>query len=172
MTNHDQRRAWSRFLEAEAAGRFDRAEEELFVLFRALPRPAPSAGFAGRVMAQVVRRRPFARPVVRFGLAAALVGCFLGAALLLPMVPSLAALLSPGTLVAGFADLLASIAGRFAAGAADWQEVGSAARALGRAVAQPPIFALVAAQLLVAALALRALARLAVSQRSPDHAAI
>lgn len=171
MDADEQRRAWQRFLAAEEAGRPDQAEEQLFELFRALPRPAPSAGFAGRVMARVGRRRVFARPAVRFGLAAALVACFLGAALLLPMVPAVAGLLSPGSVVAGFAEALASIAGRFAAGVAFWHQAGDAARALGHVVVQPPIFVLVAAQLMVAALALRALTRLAVSQRSSDHAA-
>ena len=60
-------------------------ERELVELFRSLPEVRPRAGFADRVMARIARPSWFARPAVRFLVAAAVAFAALSAALLLPV---------------------------------------------------------------------------------------
>jgi len=170
MERWNDRDAWIRFLEAEGGGRLDEAEASLGVLFQALPRPEAPAGFAGRVMARIRRRSAFARPAVRFGLAAALLVVAVGVALVAPMLPSLAALIAPSDLLSFAVDAVTALATRVAAGAALWQDAGSTARALGRALLHPAILVLIVTQFALASLALRALAALAAPKRSFRHA--
>jgi len=172
MDPMSDKRAWSRYLDAEASGSSEAAEAALAELFRALPRPAPAAGFAARVMARVARRRsPFALPVVRFGLAASLVAAALGALLIVPMLPGLLGLVEPGSVVSAFVRSLSAATARLAAGAALWQDAAAVGRALGRAVLYPRLPVLFVAQFVIAAAALRALAALASPKRSTHHVA-
>ena len=160
---------WRDFLEAESGGRPELAERALADLFAELPRPRPVAGFAARVMARVARRSLFARPVVRFGLAAALVAVALGAGLLAPTVGPLAGLIGPAGVLHLLVESFATLAVRFGHGIEIWQTLASAARSLGEAALHPPVLFLLVLQLVIAAGALRALAALAVPERSSAH---
>ena len=164
--------AWPRYLAAEAAGREDAAEAALAELFRGLPVLGPAAGFADRLMARIAPRHSwFSRPAARASLAAALVAAALSIAVVGPLVGPLAALIGPG----GFLELLiggfSALVGRFASGLAAWSPFVSAARGLGHVLSEPLLVALLGAQFLVSALALRGLAGLASPARSSIHAA-
>jgi hypothetical protein len=168
--------AWNRFLEAEEAGRDDAAEQALGELLRALPERRPRPGFASRVMARVAVRQErgwawLARPAARAAVAAAAVAAALASALLLPLVGPLARLIGPGGAVELLTGAIAGLASRFAAGLAAWAPVATATRALGLALLDPDMIALLAVQLLVATLALRGLVRIASAQRSSVHVA-
>lgn len=162
--------SWQRFLDAERDGRSDQADLALGELFRELPRPSPSAGFAVRVMARLARRSPFARPAVRFGLAAALVVAALAAGLAAPVLGALAGLVGPAGALHLLIDAATGLVVRIGHGFEVWQTVASAARSLGTAVLHPPVLLLLVLQLAIAAAALRALADLAISKRSSSHA--
>jgi hypothetical protein len=162
--------SWRRFLEAERAGQGEVAERALAALFRALPAPGPGPGFAARVLARIARPSLFARPAVRFGLAASLLAAALGTALLLPMLPGLAALAGPASLLGAGIEGLSFLTVRVASGLAQWLSVADAGLAVGRALRHPQIVSVVLAHFLVALAALRGLAALAFSQRSSRHA--
>jgi hypothetical protein len=158
----DRPDAWRRFLEAEAGGRPEaELEAALGALFGELDRPAPRPGFAARVLVRVRRRPLFARPAVQLALAAALVAVAIGTALFVPAVAPLVALLAPAQLLGAAAEAITAVAGRFAAGAALWQEAGLTAQALGRALLHPVVLALVFVQFAVVATGLKALTGLA-----------
>ena len=168
--------AWSRFLDAEGAGRDDAAEAALAELFRELPERRPRPGFAARVMARVVARearRPswLARPAARFAVAAAAVALAVSSALLVPLIGPLARLVGPAGAVGLLASGSAGLASRFAAGLSAWEPVTTAARALGLALLDPRVAGLLSIQLLIAALALRGLVGIVSAQRSHVHVA-
>lgn len=154
----------------EAASAFD-DEAAGRDLFRALPRLRPASGFADRVLQRLAPRAWWNRSWVRGGLAAAMAAAALTIALLGPLALPIVSWIGPGGaidfVVGGFADLI----GRFAAGLAAWGPLASAARALGRGLAEPRLFALLCTQFLISALALRGLAGLSSSRRSPVHVA-
>jgi hypothetical protein len=160
-----------RFLEATRDGRDEAAERELAALFRELPRPRPSAGFAARVLARLPKARPsiFARPAARWTLGATTAAAALAAGLLLPAVGPLVGLVGPaGALhlfVVSFADLVAQLAH----GLALWSSIASVTRTLRETVLHPEVLSLLVLQLALAATALRALAALALPERSRSH---
>ncbi|KAB2957115.1 MAG: hypothetical protein F9K18_12930 [Thermoanaerobaculia bacterium] len=163
---------WSRFLAAEAGGRDAEAEAALAELFRALPERRPRPGFADRVMLRVaVRPGWFARPAVRFALAATLVALAVSAALLVPLLAPLAGLIGPGGALGFAVEGLSRIATRFAEGLAAWAPLATVGRALGRALLEPRLAGLLVVQFLIAALALRGLAGVVSAQRSTVHVA-
>jgi hypothetical protein len=168
--------SWSRYLEAERSGREEEAELLLLELFTALPQAVPAAGFAGRILARIgpaARRSLLSHRSVRLALAASLIVAGVGAALVAPMVPPLAALVGPGRLLGGIVSLVSSLAVRFASGVAVWEQVGAIVGTLARAAANPTVAALLLFNLLLAAGALRGLAVLASGleskEGSPDH---
>lgn len=165
---------WSRYLAAEAAGEDDSAERALRDLFGALPELAPGAGFAGRVMAAVgaaalARPSLFSRRAVRWALASGLAAAALGIAALVPMLPALAHLIQAGSVIATGVDLLSRAALQLAAWTEVAARIGEVAGALARTASHPTIAALLVAQLVLAAVAFRALTAL-VSKGSPRHA--
>lgn len=163
---------WSRFLAAEAGEREAEAEAALAELFRALPERRPRPGFADRVMLRVARRRSgFARPGVRFALAAALVAVAVSVALVAPVLAPLAGLIGPGGVIAFAVEGLTRLATRFAEGLATWAPLATAGRALGRALLEPRLAGLLVGQFLIAAFALRGLAGVVSAQRSSVHVA-
>lgn len=162
---------WQRFLAAEHDREADRADRALAELFRDLPRPRPAAGFASRVMARVAQRSVFARPAVRFGLAAALVAVALAAGLLAPAIAPLAGLIGPAGVLHLLVDAATGLAVRIGHGIEVWQTLGSAAHSVGEAALHLPVLSLLILQLALAAAALRALSGLAVSKRSTYHVA-
>jgi len=162
--------AWSRFLDADREGRDGESEAALRELFRELPDLRPAPGFAARVMARLPRRRSlFAHPAARLALAAALVAAAISGGLLLPALLPIASWIGPGGFIelvlAGFLALL----DRFVAGLALWEPVGVALRAIGRALVEPRLLALLLSQFLLAAAALRGLVGLSRRQRSSLH---
>jgi hypothetical protein len=172
MRAHDPSAAWLRFLAAEAAGREEEAEAALTALFAAAPAPAPAAGFADRVMARIASRSPFARPAVRFGLAAALLLAALSTALLAPMFVPLARLVSLADLLDAGLRLSTALTVQIATGLSLWESVGGVAGTLARALLHPVTLPFVLAQFAVAALALRGLIRIASLKRSSSHAVL
>jgi hypothetical protein len=172
LRDHPTSDAWLRFLAAERAGRDEEAEAALAALFAAVPSPSPRPGFAGRVMARIAPRSVFAHPGSRFGVAAALALAALSAALLAPMLLPLAGLVSLADLIGGGSRLLAAVAVRVASVLAGWESVGQVVAAVGRALLAPETLPFVLAQFAVAALALRALVRIARLQRSSNHAVL
>lgn len=163
--------AWERFLAAEAAGRTDEAEAALAALFAAAPPVGPSPGFADRVMARiaVVPRSIFARPLVRFALAASLLLAALSSALLAPALLPLARLVSLADLAGAGTRALGAVAVRFAAGVSLWERTAEVLATVGRALTAPSSLLFVLAQFVVAALALRGLVRLTRERRSSSH---
>jgi hypothetical protein len=176
MNRIDRPTAWDRFLEAEGEGQDAAAEAALAELFRELPERRPRSGFPARVMARVAavearRRSWLARPAARIALAAAALAVAVSSALLLPMVGPLARWVGPGGAVELFVTGLIGLATRFAGGLAAWSPLVTAARALGLALLEPRLAGLMFFQLLVAALALRALVGIVSAQRSHVHVA-
>jgi len=161
--------AWTRYLEADLAGRPEEAERALVEALRALPRPEPRPGFAARVLARVEPPSWFARTGVRAALAAAAVL----AALSLAVVPAAAApivgLVGPGGLLHLFADGFTGLALRLGSGLDLWRTLATIADALAAAALRPPVALLLLSQLALAALALDRLAALARSRRSTPH---
>ena len=171
MRQNPELDSWRRFREAEAAGRDAEADLALRELFFALPRLAPSAGFADRILARVARRTSiFALPGVRFGLAAALLVAAFGTALFAPMALPLAGLIGPGGILSAAIRGLAGFSVRAASGLATWSSLSNAAWVIGRTALHPPILALLLLQFAVAAAALRGLVALTPSTRSSRHA--
>lgn len=163
---------WTRYLAAEAEGRDAEAEAALAELFRVLPERRPRTGFADRVMLRLaVRPSWFARPAVRFALAAAMVAVAVSAALLVPLLAPLAGLIGPGGAIGFAVEGLTRLVTRFAEGLAAWAPLATVGRALGRALLEPRLAALVGVQFLIAALALRGLAGVVSTQRSSVHVA-
>ena len=176
MNRTDRPPAWSRFLAAEGDGRDAAAEAALAELFRELPERRPRPGFAGRVMARVAaaqarQRSWLARPAARIAIGAAAVAAAVSSALLLPLIGPLARWVGPGGAIEMFIGGLVGVATRFAAGLAAWEPLATTARALGLALLEPRMAALLFLQLLVAALALRALVGIVSAQRSHVHVA-
>ena len=167
--------SWIRFLEAERTGREDEAELALLAVFTELPRLSPAAGFADRVLFRLgsaaARRSLFARRPVRWALAASLLIAGLGAGLVAPMVPQLAALVGPGELLAALVATVSDLAVRFASGVAVWQQVAETVGTLARATANPKVAALLLFHLILAAGALRGLTALASKEGSSGHVA-
>jgi len=170
MNRNPEIESWRRFREAEAAGRAADADLALRELFLALPRLAPASGFAGRVLARVRRPSVFARPGVRYGLAAALVIAALSVALLAPMALPLAGLIGPGSVVSLVIRGVAGLSVRAASGLAIWGSLAGAVQVVGRAMFHPPVLALLLLQFALAAAALRGLRALVPSTRSARHA--
>jgi len=165
----DDRELWRLFLEAEASGSDERAEAALGALFHGLPERAPSAGFRARVMASIGPRSAFARPLVRWSVAAALAAA---AASLVFLVPALVALGRAWGLGGGLSALTDSwifVALRFADAASTWEMFRPLAGAISLAASTPPMLLFLLSQLGIAALALRGLRRLAVPVRSSRH---
>lgn len=146
-------------------------ERELVELFRSLPEVRPRAGFADRVMARVARPSWFARPAVRFLVAAVVAVAALSAALLLPAAGAVAGWIGAGGAVSFVTDGFADLAVRFASGLAVWEPMTAVGRAVARVLALPRVAFLVFAQFAIAALALRGLAALAASTRRTAHVA-
>lgn len=170
--NRHRPEPWQRFLDAERDGRSGEADHALAELLRELPRPRPAAGFAARVMARVARRSVFARPAVRFGLAAALVAVALTAGLALPAIGPLAGLIGPAGVLHLLVDSATDLTIRVGHGLEIWQTLAAAARSVGAVALHPPVLFLLVLQLAIAAAALYALAGLAVPKRSSSHASL
>ncbi len=170
MNRNPEIDSWRRFRAAEAAGREAEADLALRELFLALPRLAPAGGFADRVLARVRRPSVFARPAVRFGLAAALLVAALGAALVAPMALPLAGLVGPGSVLSLAIRGVAGLSVRAASGLATWGSLVGAVEVVGRAMLHPSVFALLLLQFALAAAALRGLRALVPSTRSARHA--
>lgn len=163
--------ALERFLAAEQAGREEDAEGALTALFGQLPALGPRPGFAARVLARVAMRPLFARPWVRWSLAASTLATALAAGLLLPLVGPVFGWIGPARLlhllVAAFTSLLA----RVVRGLEVWETVAAVSRTLSEVALHLPILMLLVLQLAIAAAALHALAGLALPKRSDLHVA-
>ncbi len=148
-----------RWLAAEAAGRSAEAEEALGVLFRRLPDLYPRRGFAERVLreAGLVRRDPFAWPIVRVAIAVSLV---LAAGALIfapPVVGQLMPRIGLAEVLAAVTHLLAAGGEALARAGALWRPMADLAGAFARLLAQPSLASAVLVASVLAALALRAL---------------
>lgn len=163
-TAHRLRRATASFLAAEAKADDAAAEAALRTLFAALPRTAPRAGFAERVLAVAGVAPPPASPVLRWAAVAAvlLAGLSLGA--LAPALWALARHLEPAGLVAAGVELLATGFGIVEVAAPLWRLALALSRTAGALLAQPPVLAL----LLLAAASGAALHRLSRSTLTDD----
>ncbi len=167
--NATDRNAWTRFLEADRAGRADEAERALFEAFEALARPEPRPGFAARILAQVVRPSWFARTWVRAALAAAAVCAAASIVLVPPLAAPLAAAVGPGGVLHLLADAFTGLAVRIGRGAQTWRTFATVSDALAAAASRPQVALLLFAQFALAALSLHRLAALARSRRYVPH---
>jgi hypothetical protein len=166
-----------RWLAAEAAGRLDDAEEALGALFARLPRPAPPAGFAGRVMraagwSPAALAGPAAAPV-RWPLRAALVASLVLVGLAVRALPSLLAALapladrlSPARLFEGATAGLVGAVRWLVEARSLWSALARFGGWAGEIATSPPLALALVAVLATAAAALRLLAALIAHERS------
>jgi hypothetical protein len=169
--NAPERDPWSRYLEADREGRPEEAERALFEAFGALPRPAPRAGFAARVMARVAPPSWFARTWVRAALAAAAVLAAAALVLVPPIAIPIAEAVGPGGVMHLLADAFTGFVVRIGRGADLWRVLATVSDAIAAAVSRPQIALLLLAQFALAALSLHRLAALARSRRYVPHVA-
>jgi len=134
-----------------------------------LPERAPSAGFRARVMASIGPRSAFARPWVRWTVAAALAGASASLVFLVPALVALGRAWGLGGGLTALTDSWIFVALRFADAASVWEMFRPVAEAISLAAKTPPMLLFLLAQLGIAALALRGLRRLAIPVRSARH---
>jgi hypothetical protein len=154
---------WERWLAAETAGDAAEAEARLLALFARLDDPAPSPGFADRVVARALTEAP-ARRAARGRLSRAvaaglLAAAGLAAALLLPGCLALLGLVGWAGLPALAVQALAAVAGSVGRAFADWQGLLGVLQPVARALARPPVVTALAGLALLSSLALASLAR-------------
>jgi len=169
--NASEREVWTRYLEADREGRAEEAERALSEAFGALPRLAPRAGFAARVMARVAPPSWFARTWVRAALAAAALLAAASIVLVPPIAIPIAEAVGPGGVMHLLADALTALAVRIGRGADLWRSLATVSDAIAATVSRPQVALLLFAQLALAALSLHRLAALARSRRYVPHVA-
>jgi len=169
--NTRERNAWIRYLEADRSGRADEAERALVEAFGALPRPAPRAGFAARVMARVVPPSWFARRWVRAALAASALLAAASVLLVPPLAIPIADAVGPGGVLHLLADAFTGLVARLGRGAGFWRALATVSDAVAATVSQPRVALLLFAQLALAAFSLHRLAALARPRRYLPHVA-
>lgn len=155
-----------RWLAAESVGDEERAEAALMAAIGALPRFAPSPGFAGRVMSAVAPApSPVWAPATRVAavLAFALVGTAAG---LLPALGSLPVRApSLGVIAQAVLGALAWLGGWISTGFDIWDALSGLGRALAVAASTPQVASGLAATVVVVSLAFYTLHRLLTPER-------
>lgn len=139
--------------------------------FALLPEAAPRPGFVLRVMAALPRRSWLDSRWSRALLAAALLAVAVAAGLLLPTVVPLARLVGPASVLNLWIGSVADLMSHLTVGVTTWSAFASVGRVLGRALALPPLLALLALNAALALAAFRGLVALS-SKRSTSHAGI
>ncbi len=169
---HRRKKALQSWLRDEKAGRLAAADAALRRLFRALPLPAPPAGFVDRVMAAAgLAPQPAWRPVLAWRLVLtaglALAG---GAAAIAPaLTGAVLRRLSPGDLIGLGAGAVVETCRRFAEGLAVWETLGFVGGTIAEALSAPEVLAALAATSLLSAGGLRVLHGLLAVNRSSEH---
>lgn len=171
MTKRDHRHLES-WLTAESAGRSEDADRALAALFAMVPRLAPGAGFADRVLRRAgltAPARSLARPV-RWLVAAsvALIAAFAG------VLPSLAPWLAERTSFVGVVDAtsggIVTVAGWLRGSLVVWDALSGISSAVATTAATPPVALALLAALAAAGLALRLLSDLLANEGSWTYA--